>query len=70
MQKTPPNRHALLQGQTQKMHPILYDDIDKELITKSNNMNKTKFGTIRIRCKWVAKDYNFVMFSSSNIRFP
>ena len=63
-------QQALLQGPIQKMHPIVYDDIDEELIKKSSNKNKRRFGTIRTRCRWVAKDYSFIMFWNSNIRSP
>ena len=36
---------------------------------KSSNKSKRRFGTIRTRCRWAAKDYSF-MFWSSNIRSP
>ena len=37
---------------------------------ESNNKSKRKFGTIRTRCRWVAKDYSFIMFWNRNIRSP
>ena len=64
------SQQALLQGPIQTMHPIVYDVIDEELIKKSSNKNKTRFGIIRTRCRWVAKDYSFIMFWNSNIRSP
>ena len=58
----------LLELKNTKMHPIVYDHIGEELI-KSSNKNK-RFGAIRTKCRWVAKDYSFIMLWKSNIRSP
>ena len=35
----------------QKMRLIVYDNFEEELIKKSSNKNKRRFGTIRARCR-------------------